>query len=335
MVTGGDSYPWNELLKTTNSDNWFMRMDALLQYEDLDSVLESSFALPSVDNPDYATMVKKVKKARTIIILGLEAADHKSIVDSTKEAKDLWAGLKGWAGQLNVQLNSVSKSFQSLEMQHNEKMPDHMTRASNLYDKLSKHEDFAQSELNGIIQIDRGLPDDRFNTEKMITESDTTTALLAGRGGPCKSCFNCGGNHFARDCTANKGPVAKGFTQKEEVDFGEVFAPVVKYTSRSALLAVVAQQGIKTAFLNGVLEEEDVAVQPPAYEQGGTNVTCHLHHALYGLRQAPHTWYVRLHYTWEQMRNKPSTADPGLFIKSEGENCVYILVYVDDEAGAT
>ncbi|GIL87679.1 hypothetical protein Vretifemale_15713, partial [Volvox reticuliferus] len=131
--------------------------------------------------------------------------------------------------------------------------------------------------------------------------------------------------------------VAKGFTQKEGVDFGEVFAPVGKYTSLRALLAVVAAQNlelhqldIKTAFLNGVLEEEVFTEQPAGYEQGGANVACHLRRALYGLRQAPRTWYVRLRSTLEQMGFKPSSADPGLFIKGEGENRVHILVYVDD-----
>ena len=57
--------------------------------------------------------------------------------------------------------------------------------------------------------------------------------------------------------------VARGFSQKEGVDYEETFAPVARYTLIRSIMAVVAKMGwklhqmdVKTAFLNGVVEEE-------------------------------------------------------------------------------
>jgi hypothetical protein len=131
--------------------------------------------------------------------------------------------------------------------------------------------------------------------------------------------------------------VAKGFMQREGVDFTEVFAPVSKHTTLRTLLAVVVEQDmhlhqldVKTAFLNGELEESIYMVQPPGYEQGGPDTVCHLRKALYGLRQAPRAWHTKLKKELEQNGFKASEADAGLFILDEGEHKVYLLVYVDD-----
>ena len=56
--------------------------------------------------------------------------------------------------------------------------------------------------------------------------------------------------------------VARGFSQKEGIDYEETFAPVARYTSIRTiiLLAYVLgwrlhQMDVKTTFLNGVIEE--------------------------------------------------------------------------------
>jgi transposase InsO family protein len=131
--------------------------------------------------------------------------------------------------------------------------------------------------------------------------------------------------------------VAKGFMQREGIDFNEIFAPVSKHTTLRTLLSIVAtdnlelhQVDVKTAFLNGELEETIYMKQPPGYESGGPGIVCHLQRALYGLRQAPRAWHTKLKATLEDMGFKASDSDPGLFIKYNKEEIVYLLVYVDD-----
>jgi len=131
--------------------------------------------------------------------------------------------------------------------------------------------------------------------------------------------------------------VVKGYMQREGVDFTEVYAPVSKHTSLRALLALVAaedlelhQLDVKTAFLNGELEEEIWVVQPPGYELGGKGMSCRLKKALYGLRQAPRAWYNRLQAELALHGFVPSESDPGLYVKHDKGGSTYLLVWVDD-----
>ena len=131
--------------------------------------------------------------------------------------------------------------------------------------------------------------------------------------------------------------VAKGFMQQEGVDYNEVFAPVSKHTTLRTLLAKVAAEGmelhqldIKTAFLNGELEETIYMQQPEGYSEGGANMVCLLRKSLYGLKQAPRAWNRRLKQELEDMGFTASDADPSLFTAQLKSGTVYILVYVDD-----
>ena len=129
--------------------------------------------------------------------------------------------------------------------------------------------------------------------------------------------------------------VAKGFRQQEGIDYDEVFAPVSKYTTVRALLAVAATQDleihqldIKTASLNGELEEDVWVQQAPGYESGD-GLACHLHKSLYGLKQAPRAWHSKLKEMLAALGFIPSAADPALFIKT-GDSPIYLSTYVDD-----
>jgi hypothetical protein len=67
--------------------------------------------------------------------------------------------------------------------------------------------------------------------------------------------------------------VAQGFNQKEGIDYEETFAPVARLEAIRILLDFFLAKGfklhqmdVKSAFLNGVLEEEVYVRQPPGFE---------------------------------------------------------------------
>ena len=92
--------------------------------------------------------------------------------------------------------------------------------------------------------------------------------------------------------------VARGFSQKEGVDYDETFAPVAQYTSIRSIIAIASTMGwklhqmdVKTAFLNGIVEEEVYIEQPEGFFVHGEYHVCKLKNYLYGLNQEPHAWY--------------------------------------------
>jgi hypothetical protein len=93
--------------------------------------------------------------------------------------------------------------------------------------------------------------------------------------------------------------VARGFSQKEGIDYEETFAPVAIYTSIRTILALEAkmkwklhQMDVKTTFLNGVIEEEVYIEQPQGFEvEDRKTHVCKLNKTLYRLKQGPRAWY--------------------------------------------
>ncbi|CAI7911439.1 unnamed protein product [Closterium sp. NIES-54] len=129
--------------------------------------------------------------------------------------------------------------------------------------------------------------------------------------------------------------VAKGYHQKEKVDYKDLFAPVVKTTTLRTLLAratikgwVVKQMDVTTAFLNGILEKYIFMAQPEGFDDGSGRVW-KLKKALYGLKQAPRQWYLKLREVLEEIGFTPSSADHSLFMLGEGEQRSFMVVYVD------
>jgi hypothetical protein len=95
--------------------------------------------------------------------------------------------------------------------------------------------------------------------------------------------------------------VVKGFRQREGIDYFDTYAPVARITSIRVLKAlasiyklVVHQMDVKTAFLNGDLDEEVYIDQPEGFVfPGNEKKVCKLIKSLYGLKQAPKQWHEK------------------------------------------
>ncbi|KAG9444834.1 hypothetical protein H6P81_016174 [Aristolochia fimbriata] len=132
--------------------------------------------------------------------------------------------------------------------------------------------------------------------------------------------------------------VAKGFTQKEGIDYKETYSPVSVFTSIRVLLAIVAyldlelyQMDVKTAFLNGDLEEEIYMRQPEglAVKDQGDKV-CRLTKAINGLEQSPRQWFFTFHKVITEYRFIPNLYDPCVYTQVSGGKFVILSLYVDD-----
>ncbi|KAL8103274.1 hypothetical protein AgCh_027724 [Apium graveolens] len=118
--------------------------------------------------------------------------------------------------------------------------------------------------------------------------------------------------------TRNKARlVTKGYSHEERIDFDETFAPVTRLEAIRIFLAFAAhsnfkvyQMDVKSAFLNGELEEEVYVQQPPGFEDPEFLYFVYkLLKALYGLK---------------------GTIDKTLFYKKHGEDIILVQIYMDD-----
>jgi len=88
--------------------------------------------------------------------------------------------------------------------------------------------------------------------------------------------------------------VIKGYKQRAGLDYFDTYSPVTRITSIRLVLAIAAirnlevhQMDVKTAFLNGNLEEEIYMEQPEGFIVAGQEKkVCKLVKSLYGLKQA-------------------------------------------------
>lgn len=131
--------------------------------------------------------------------------------------------------------------------------------------------------------------------------------------------------------------VARGFVQKEGVDYKEVFAPVANLESIRIIIALAAkynleldQMDVSTAYLNGELEET-LYMHPPEGVPIPEGCCWHLKCSLYGLKQAGRTWNRTLDRKLGDLGFTHLDAETCLYVfrDDNGQIC-FLVVYVDD-----
>nr|GEX49808.1 putative ribonuclease H-like domain-containing protein [Tanacetum cinerariifolium] len=132
--------------------------------------------------------------------------------------------------------------------------------------------------------------------------------------------------------------VAQGHTQEEGIDYDEVFAPVVRIEAIKLFLAyasfmgfIVYQMDVKSAFLYGTIDEEVYVMQPPGFQEPAYPAKVYkVEKSMYGLHQAPRSWYGTLSKYLLKNGFQRGTIDQTLFIRRQREDFILVQVYVDD-----
>jgi hypothetical protein len=132
--------------------------------------------------------------------------------------------------------------------------------------------------------------------------------------------------------------IVKGYAQRHGIDYDEVFAPMVRMEAVRLLLALAAHEGwevhhmdVKTAFLNGDLQEEVFVEQALGFAQAGQEHKVYrLHKALYGLHQAPRAWNQKLDDKLGVLGFKKCPYEHAIYCWGAGSERLVVGVYVDD-----
>ncbi|GJY69844.1 putative RNA-directed DNA polymerase [Tanacetum coccineum] len=132
--------------------------------------------------------------------------------------------------------------------------------------------------------------------------------------------------------------VAKGYTQLYGVDYEETFSPVADIRAIRILISIAAyydyeiwQMDVKTAFLNGYLDEDIYMVQPEGFvDPNHPRKVCKLQRSIYGLKQASRSWNKRFDEEIKRFGFAQNLDEPCVYQKASGSNVIFLILYVDD-----
>jgi hypothetical protein len=130
--------------------------------------------------------------------------------------------------------------------------------------------------------------------------------------------------------------IMQGFSQVEGLDYDQTFAPVAKFASFHAALAIAAecdwevhQMAIKVAYLNGRLEEDIFMKLLPGFDIS-EGMVLKLIKAVYGTKQGGWVWYEDIRQTLREMGYECIETDHVVFIRQKNGALSIIILYIND-----
>src|SRR3954466_15232400 len=132
--------------------------------------------------------------------------------------------------------------------------------------------------------------------------------------------------------------VAKGFRQVQGVDYDETSSPIAMFKYIRILLAIAAfhdyeiwQMDVKTAFLNGNIDEELYMMEPEGFvDPKDADKVCKLQRSIYGLKQASRSWNLRFDQVIKSFGFVPNCYEACIYKKVSGSSVTFLVLYVDD-----
>ena len=88
---------------------------------------------------------------------------------------------------------------------------------------------------------------------------------------------------------------------------------------------------VKTAFLNGNLEEEIYMMQPEGFiAKNQKHMLCKLRRSIYGLKQASRSWNIRFDQTIKSFGFEQNLYEPCVYERHQDKEVMFLVLYVDD-----
>ena len=140
-----------------------------------------------------------------------------------------------------------------------------------------------------------------------------------------------------RDSKGNKARlIAKGFTQKEGIDYKETFSPILMKDSFKIIMVLVTHFDLKlhqmdvSSFLMVTLKKIYM-VQPDSFEvKGLQHLVCRLNKTIYGLKQASRQWYLKFDQVISDFDFMDNVVDQCIYHKFKESKLIFLVLYVDD-----
>lgn len=134
--------------------------------------------------------------------------------------------------------------------------------------------------------------------------------------------------------------VAKGYSQKQGIDYEETFSPTADMTTVRVVMQKAVQEDlalhqmdVKTAYLHAPIDREIYLEQPEGYEEvskTGEKLVCKLQKSLYGLKQSGRNWNALLHAYLTENGFEQNPADNCQYTRGKQNEKVILIVWVDD-----